>query len=437
MFTPFNVNELRRLISDELKQLEEEGYDVTRFKEDFVNIKMEVSELMRFYFKLREAPLRSDYPFVEPSSLAQIHALCEGRPKELIDKVRKDSLHDKILGGWVGRCIGCMIGKPVEGWSREKIMNSLRKIGEYPLNGYFPERAFTEEELRWKRALTRGNITQVERDDDIDYTILNTIILNERGFDVTTKDIGLYWLSKLPYNMVYTAERMAYRNLVLGIEPPMTATYLNPYREWIGAQIRADAWGYACPGAPGKAAELAYRDACLSHTKNGIYGEMFVSAMIAAAFVLDDLEEIVKVGLSEIPKTSRLHKAISQVIEWWHEGLTWEEAIDNAINHYGRYSPVHTINNAVLVTIGILWGEGNFRKAVTIAVMGGWDTDCNGATVGSIYGVLCGYKGIPRDLKSPLNNRIRSCIVGFDNVKISEMASISERIALKFLNTKI
>ena len=62
----------------------------------------------------------------------------------------------------------------------------------------------------------------------------------------------------------------------------------NPYREWIGADIRSDPWGYMAPADPEYAADMAYRDAFLSHRRQGIYGELFFSAAIAAAFALDD-----------------------------------------------------------------------------------------------------------------------------------------------------
>jgi hypothetical protein len=56
----------------------------------------------------------------------------------------------------------------------------------------------------------------------------------------------------------------------------------NDYNEWIGAQIRADLYGWVCPGRPALAAELARRDASLSHRGEGVHGAAFIAALGAA-----------------------------------------------------------------------------------------------------------------------------------------------------------
>lgn len=230
------------------------------------------------------------------------------------------------------------------------------------------------------------------RDDDIDYPIINLHLLETKGFGFSVTDVGSNWLENLPYNKVYTAERVAYRNLVNGLASPESTFYLNPYREWIGAQIRADMFGYVTPGMPEVGAELAFRDACLSHVKNGIYGEMFVTAMISAAFTTNDIDELIDIGLSEIPKRSRLAEAMKDVIAWSRKNGDWRDTWNRLNAKHGHYHGVHTINNAALVLLGLLHGQGDYGRSIAISVMGGWDTDCNGATTGSILGVMLGAK---------------------------------------------
>ena len=81
------------------------------------------------------------------------------------------------------------------------------------------------------------------RDDDLDYTILGLHVLEEHGFGFTAADVASEWLTHLPYNLVYTAERVADKNLINGLKPTETATYPNPSREWTGAQIRDQVLG--------------------------------------------------------------------------------------------------------------------------------------------------------------------------------------------------
>jgi ADP-ribosylglycohydrolase len=269
----------------------------------------------------------------------------------------------------------------------------------------------------------KGEIKGMPRDDDLDYTILGLHILEEHGFGFVAGNVAFEWLTHLPYNLVYTAERVAYKNLINGLHPPETATYQNPYREWIGAQIRADVYGYVSPGMPEVAAELAYKDASLSHVKNGIYGEMFMAAMISAAFVYDDVEKIVKVGLGEIPANSRLAEAVRAMMHWSKAYQDWEAAWDKTMAVYGDLSWVHTINNTLFILLGLLYGHSDLGKTVSISVMSGHDTDCTGASSGSIVGTILGAKALEARWVDPLNDRIQSILAGFSELKISELAT--------------
>ncbi len=189
---------------------------------------------------------------------------------------------DRVLGGRLGRIAGHMLGKPVERgdlWTRERIDGHLRRAAALPLTGYLPEPADESDALalrpEWRQCV-RGRIHGSCRDDDVDYTILGLHLLETHGFGFSSEQVGELWLQRLPYLQTFTAERAAYRNLALGLKPPLTATHDNPYQEWIGALIRADVFGWTCPGAPRQAAALARRDAVLSHSGNGVLARRWV-----------------------------------------------------------------------------------------------------------------------------------------------------------------
>jgi ADP-ribosylglycohydrolase len=268
------------------------------------------------------------------------------------------------------------------------------------------------------------------RDDDIDYTITGLMLLERPGLGFTTDHVAAFWLGELPFERVYTAERVAYRNLVDGIPPSEAAEHLNPCREWIGAQIRADAFGYACPGRPELAAELGYRDASLSHRKNGIYGEMLVCAMIAAAYVERDIAKIIEIGLSEIPAKSRLAEAVRNVVTWWKESGDWEKVAGHIDEHYGALQGCHTITNAAIVILGLLAGADDFTAGLAASIMPGYDTDCNGATVGSILGVRCAASAIPGHWTEPLKDKVTTIIASVHEARICDLARRTVKVAV-------
>lgn len=421
------------LLEHELIQLGEEGRELRGVMRDELLRRLaeggsRVAE--EIFGELRSLPMRRGYPYHEPSELSEIRACSPGWRRE--ETPIPEMVRDKILGGFFGRCAGNMLGKPLEfigisqGW--RGVSQRFSSRGIKVLEGFVPPAFFMEEELRRSHILkaTAGNIDRVLRDDDIDYTLINLRVVEKRGGDFNSLDIGQEWLENLPYAGVYTAERAAYRNLVNCLEPPETALHMNPYREWIGAQIRADLWGYVCPGGPLRASELAYRDAALSHVKNGVYGEMMVAGMIAWAFVEDDVERVIDAGISVIPERCRLREAVELVVDAWRRGAGWEEVVSLMEDKLRQYHPVHTVPNAAIVAAALLWGGGDYTRSITMAVSCGLDTDCNGATVGSIIGVMKGYKGLGDRVRrvwfEPLSDVLESYIPGLYGLRITEAA---------------
>ncbi|WP_128379923.1 ADP-ribosylglycohydrolase family protein [Streptomyces cavernae] len=338
-------------------------------------------------------------------------------------------LGDRVLGGWLGRIAGNMLGKPVEQgdhWTRERIDHYLRQTDALPLTDYLPPptAGVDDSALRpeWP-ACVRGQIHGSCRDDDIDYAILGLHLLETHGFTFSTEQVGDLWLLRLPYLQTFTAERAAYRNLANGLKPPLTATYDNPYQEWIGALIRADVFGWTSPGLPRRAAALARRDAVLSHTGNGVYGAMWAAALISAAFTAPTVRHALDTALTVIPASSRLARTVRRVLALHETGLGWEETLATMAKETSGLGWIHTVPNAAVLTAGLLYGDGDFTRTIALTVRGGLDTDSNGATAGSVVGVLCGAAAVPAQWKDPLEDRVRSAVFGFDGVRISELAA--------------
>jgi ADP-ribosylglycohydrolase len=428
-------NSLRSIIRQELEQRREEGCDTTAI-DDRIRAALEDAggtedaEYEALYESLERLEPDATFPYDEPSSLSAIRELRADGPRQMDVNLPDDDLLDRIHGAWLGRAAGCALGKPVEGWPKANIDSYLSFAKALPLDDYLPDAKDHPDGLVLRsKGCTRGNIEAMERDDDMDYPLLGLILLEKKGLDFTSRGMANTWLGYMPYQLLYTAESVAYRNFVNHRWPPESATYRNPFREWIGAQIRADVFGWVTPGWPERAAELAFRDARISHVKNGIYGEMFVAAMLSATFVTNDIERIIEIGLSEIPASCRLAEAVSDTVAWCREESDWEAVWSKINDKYGHYHGVHTINNAALVVLGLLFGADDFETGIVVAVRGGWDTDCNGATVGSILGARIGARALPAKWVGVFNDRLLSFVRGCNENSISDLAERTFEIA--------
>ena len=74
----------------------------------------------------------------------------------------------------------------------------------------------------------------------------------------------------------------------------------------------------------------------------------------------------------------------------------------------------------MIVVAALLYGNGDFGRSICMAVETGFDTDCNGATVGSVLGMANGIDSIEEVWKKPLNDTLHTSIFGVGTVKISD-----------------
>jgi ADP-ribosylglycohydrolase len=383
----------------------------------------------------------------EPSSLAEIRRLRPPGPRDLSWTPDESELVARFHGAWTGRAIGCALGKPVEyaacavgpdgSWpGRRWIEEYLVARGEWPLRDFFSSRDASDGKHLICPSSTRERIAFMPPDDDIHYSLLGLFVLEEVGPRFTWRDVARTWLERLPLTAVFTAELQALRTVIAFSErgrggvvtPALARRHRNPYREWIGAQIRSDPFGWAAAGKPELAAALAYRDACWTHDRNGIYGAMFFAAMHAAAFVERDPHSLVQIALSEIPVDCRLARTINSSLDWIAGAPTWDACMAIVERELAGMHPVHTINNAVVCLLSLFYGAMEPNDCITISVMCGLDTDCNGATVGAIAGASAGAATADSPLAGPLHDEIRPALLGCPPLTMRELAARTARV---------
>lgn len=345
-----------------------------------------------------------------------------------------------LHAAWLGRAVGCLLGKPVEKLALHAIRALARATGNWPLSSWFTAKGLPPELAAahpWnRRSATTSlaeNIDGMPEDDDLNYPLLNLLLLQRHGKAFTTAQLAGLWLDELPAGRTFTAERIAYRNLLEGIEPPRTAAHRNPFREWIGATIRADVHGWTNPGDPAAAAAQAHRDASLTHSANGVYGAMFIAAAIAtAATRTADVHDALAAGLTVVPPSSRLSRAIRFGIDTARAEPDFDSVVDRIHSVLGHYHWVHVVPNAALLAAALTHADGDFTGSICRAVSGGLDTDSNGATAGSLAGLLAGHPdNLPDRWTAPLRNRLGTSVAGFDGIGFDTLAHLTHQEALR------
>ena len=434
---------LKAMCRGRIAQLKKQGYSLDQ---DALNAELDAlpdkyEPILAFADRLHKLPYRGGFDYQEPDSLEEIRRC---RPPAQEDMGTPPALHaeelnDKVRGGVYGRTAACMLGKPFEmGWQASNIREYLEKAGAYPLRDYAPAYSPYSWLATDTEASCREYIAYAQADDDITYFALCLELLERYGGDFTTQDVAALWLARLPYLKTWGPEHSIYIRMAAwriwhenplpqGEEWDRLTAYMNDGEEVIGAMIRGDAFGLACPGRPERAAELAWRDGMLTHRKTGLYAEMWVAATLAAAFYTRNPVTAIRQGLDQIPENSRYAEAIRQALEISVSAPSWEEAypeIDRrwgALGHAGTFNETAAIINALVHAVDT-HGLVDYEKAICATVMHGWDTDCSAATCGCIAGVLAGYHAIPEKWIAPLHDTFYTFKTGERDHRISAFA---------------
>jgi ADP-ribosylglycohydrolase len=309
---------------------------------------------------------------------------------------------ERVYAGLLGKLIGVYMGRPIEGWTYERIS---AEIGEV-----------------WGYLHDRFGAPLVVTDDDISGTLAFLRALPEHGPDraPTPAQIGQTWLNNIVEGKTIlwwgglgvSTEHTAYLRLKAGITAPESGSAGRNGRviaEQIGAQIFIDGWAMVAPGDPERAADLARRAASVSHDGEAIYGAQVIAAMEALAFVEPRLERLHDEALRLIPADSIIARLIDDLREQRAAAEDWRSARALLAQRYGydRYGGVcHIVPNHGVIHLSLLYGVDDFRRALMIANTCGWDTDCNAGSVGCLLGIRGGLAAIDADLRAPLADQL-------------------------------
>ena len=311
---------------------------------------------------------------------------------------------EQVYAGVLGKIIGVYLGRPFEGWPYERIMDELGDINYY-----------VHEKL---------GLPLVVTDDDITGTFTFVRAIEDYGYErgITPQQIAQTWLNYLIENktilwwggMGNSTEHTAYLRLKQGIPAPQSGSMeLNGkvVAEQIGAQIFIDSWAMICPGDPELAVDFARRAGSVSHDGEAIYGAQVLAAMEAQAFVEQDLNRLLDMAVTFIPKDSVIYGMIEDIREWHAKEKDWRKAraLLEANYGYDKYGGnCHMVPNHGLIILSLLYGDDDFQKSLMIVNTAGWDTDCNSANVGCLLGIKNGLKGIEAgpDYRGPVADRM-------------------------------
>ena len=428
----------------DIDQLLEFGVDTMPLLEELADLAAlgSLDELLRFQMRLWDSPQPADFPYDEPSDAETIRAQWP-RDDATFNGERGD-LHDKLAGAWLGRAAGCCLGKPLElGLDRRQVQEICEALGSWPLHDYlnpWPEGRFPAPTGKITagrhRSCTRGLIDHCPNDDDINYPLASLTCLEQHGLDWSPTKLFRLIADITPYGSLWSSGKNGARAAIMEMRHPAGQLFGNPTRQSLGAMIRCDTWALVSPGNVPQAADFALRDALFTQTRNGIYAGVFWTVAIAEALSSDSPSAALEKALAFVPPMSRFAEMVAQC-RGAHATSEWATAVDELYANHSEHFPEsaqfnHALVNSGLVILGLLYGEGDFTRTIGLTVSGGRDTDCTGATAGSMMGAAYGLKRIPDRWYRCFNDSYRSVMAGCHNMKLTDVIARTERLALEY-----
>lgn len=382
----YDVSEAEKLVEEAFKAIEE-------------NRLIDIQIINARVFKaLAEAPKIPDHPYwsytiYENYEQYRKNVKFAEYPQYQIPD--DETFFAQVHAGWLGEIIGSALGTAVEGFQSNQLFEVFGEI-----HGYVKPPETLNDDITFELALLKA--------------------FEEKGYDIASEDIADKWVGLIPF--AYTAEGVALNHLRNGIYPPQSGFLVNPYREMIGAAMRAAICGALAPGRPELAADLAWRDARISHHNNGILAEVFNAVIVSMAHVETDMRVVLEKAFDAIPKDCELYSVMEFARTACQTCKTYREALAMCEEHYKRYNWVHCYYNICSEIIAITYAGNDFEKCMTILMMAGQDNDCTGGPIGHAYGVMLGEAGIGEKFIAPLKDQLDSYVRTMESQKISDLS---------------
>ncbi len=297
----------------------------------------------------------------------------------------------RLSGCFIGKCVGGTLGMPYEG--EERLLN---------LTYYDP---VPDEMLA---------------NDDLDLQVMFLESVRRFGLPVHREYLAKTWVESLRF--VCDEYGVAQKNIRGGLRPPVTGFYDNKFYAGMGAAIRTEIWACMAPGDPDLATALACEDACIDHYADGMEASVFLAALESAAFVEQDIRCLLEIGFSYLPPEGRLSTVLRSAMRWWDECGDFVEVRRRILDAYYVQNWTDVSLNLSFIVLGLLAGDGDFGKALCTAVNCGNDTDCTGATIGALLGILY-PDGIDEKWTRPIGQRL---VLGGNMIGMHEVETIDQ-----------
>lgn len=388
-----------------------QGYDVSK-AEQYLEVGLELLKAgkdvelrvltAQLQHELVQAPKIENHPyhaFKHPGSWEKVKKAMPSAKKYKKLSGWDDDFAERIYQGWLGQLAGGSFGTAIEGYVGSQIENVYGEV--------------------------RGYITAPETiNDDVVYELILMDVYERMGKEITSEALGEEWIRQIPYGV--SAEGVALRNLAMGIFPPYSGSFLNPYCDWIGSQMRGMICGMLAPGNPLEAARLAHIDSVVSHARNGVYGGMYAAVITSLAFVLSDMRQIVKAGVGFVPAKSEYRAVLDFIFEVVESTNKPAKAWKKLDERFMRYNWIHAYPNVAADIFALWYGGGDFTETMSLLAKAGYDVDCNGGLVGNVLGVAA---LVPAAWADPLGDLLETYIVGKEKLSIKEVAERTARLA--------